>query len=126
MNDALEREVSSIKPYPDAVEAMAQLRDAGVKIGICSNLAAPYGSVVRDIFPKMHGYAFSYELGVMKPDPLIYQAVCEQMGVMPGQYFSGAIGRVFMIGDSRRCDRDGPRAVGVFGLHLDRTGLGQI
>jgi FMN phosphatase YigB (HAD superfamily) len=126
LSDALEREVSSIKPYPDAAQAMAQLRDAGVKIGICSNLAAPYGPVVRDIFPEMHGYAFSYELGVMKPDPSIYLSVCEQMGVLPGQYFSGDTGRVMMIGDSRRCDRDGPRATGICGIHLDRTGFGQI
>ncbi|WP_186511846.1 hypothetical protein [Pseudomonas marginalis] len=27
-----------------------------------------------------------------------------------------------MIGDSIRCDRDGPRAVGIMGHHLDRKG----
>lgn len=126
LNDALKREISSIKPYPDALEAMARLRDAGVKIGICSNLASPYGPVVKDVFPKMHGYAFSYELGVMKPDSRIYLSICEQMGVVPGHYFGSETGRVMMIGDSRRCDRDGPRAAGIVGLHLDRSGNGQI
>lgn len=31
-----------------------------------------------------------------------------------------------MIGDSKRCDRDGPRSVGIMGFHLDRTGRGSL
>jgi HAD superfamily hydrolase (TIGR01549 family) len=123
---ALELELSSIKPYPDAVEAISRLRDTGLRVGICSNLASPYGPVVRDLFPKMDGYAFSYELGFMKPDPNIYKDICNQMGVEPGHCFSEKIGRVLMIGDSKRCDRDGPRVAGILGFHLDRSGRGQI
>lgn len=123
---ALEMELSSVLPYPDAVEAVLRLRDAGLKLGVCSNLAAPYGPVVRNPFLNMDGYALSYELGVMKPDPVIYQSVCQQMGVTPGNYFNGEAGRVLMIGDSQRCDQDGPRSVGIMGHKLDRSGRGHI
>ncbi|EFW80292.1 Haloacid dehalogenase-like family hydrolase [Pseudomonas savastanoi pv. glycinea] len=122
LNRDLERELSSIERYPDAVEAVSRLQDAGIKVGICSNLAALYGPVVKSLFPQMDGYAFSYQLGVMKPDPTIYQSVCNQMHVEPGHLFSDGAGRVLMIGDSPRCDRDGPRAAGILGFHLDRSG----
>lgn len=119
-------EISSIEPYPDAVEAISLLKEAGIKTGICSNLASPYGPRVREIFPLMDGYAFSYEVGATKPDPSIYQSICAQMDVEPGHYFGDGLGRVLMIGDSQRCDLDGPRVVGISGFYLDRTGHGKI
>jgi HAD superfamily hydrolase (TIGR01549 family) len=126
LNRALERELSSIERYPDAVEAVSRLQNTGVKVGICSNLAAPYGPVVKSLFPQMDGYAFSYQLGVMKPDPTIYQSICNQMNVESGHLFRDGVGRVLMIGDSPRCDRDGPRATGILGYRLDRSGNGEI
>jgi FMN phosphatase YigB (HAD superfamily) len=123
---ALEVELSSIEPYPDAIKAILMLQSAGIKVGICSNLASPYGPAVRSLFRTMDGYAFSFELGVMKPDPHIYSAICLQMDVVPGHCFSEKTGHVLMIGDSPRCDRDGPRAVGIMGFHLDRNDQGNI
>jgi HAD superfamily hydrolase (TIGR01549 family) len=122
----LNRELASIQAFPDAKAAIKLLQQAGVKVGLCSNLAPPYGPVVRDLFPQLDGYAYSFELGVMKPDPAIYHSICNQIGVEPGHFFSGGRGRVWMIGDSPSCDRDGPRAVGILGHHLDRTGRGQF
>lgn len=126
LNRALQLELLSIGPYPDAVEAISRLQRAGLKTGLCSNLAAPYGAVVRKLFPDLDAYAFSYELGVMKPDPIIYQSVCNQMNVESGSYFGEKTGRVMMIGDSQRCDRDGPRAAGIMGFHLNRMRPGPI
>lgn len=126
LHQKLGTEISSIESYPDAVEAISLLKSHGIKTGICSNLASPYGSKVREIFPRMDGYAFSFEAGVMKPDLAIYRLICEQMDVEPGHYFSEGSGRVLMIGDSQDCDQDGPRAVGIAGFYLDRTGRGKI
>jgi FMN phosphatase YigB (HAD superfamily) len=122
----LERELTSIQAFPDAKTAIALLQEAGVKVGICSNLASPYGPIVREIFPQLNGYAFSFELGVMKPEPSIYRSICSQMDVEPGHVFGGERGRVVMIGDSKRCDQNGPRLVGMMGLHLDRKRQGAI
>lgn len=125
LNDALGKELASIEPYPDALEAISKLQEAGVMIGICSNLAQPFGPVIRKALAHVQCHAFSYELGVMKPTPEIYLAVCREMGVEAGHRDDGK-GRVVMIGDSRKCDRDGPGGVGIMGYHLDRSGLGQI
>ncbi|WP_122286916.1 HAD family hydrolase [Pseudomonas syringae group genomosp. 3] len=121
LNRDLERELSSIERYPDAFEAVSRLQNAGIKVGICSNLASPYGPVVKSLFPQMDGYAFSYQLGLMKPHPTIYHSICNQMNVEPGHLFRDGVGRVLMIGDSPKCDRDGPRATGILGFHLDRS-----
>lgn len=126
MNRALEQELASIEAYPDAFDAVARLLDAGIKLGICSNLAAPYGPVVTGQFPNLDGYAYSFELGVMKPEPAIYQSICNQVGIEPRHHLSGGKGGLYMIGDSKRCDQDGPRSVGIMGLHLDRKGVGPI
>lgn len=126
LNSDLQKELDSIEAFPDAVSAICMLQEEGIKVGICSNLSAPYGPVVRKRFPRMDGYALSYELGVTKPDPLIYQSICNQMSVEAGNLFNVDKGRVVMIGDSRRCDQDGPRAVGIMGFLLDRAGRGQI
>lgn len=123
---ALDVELSSITPFADALGAIQHLKEAGLKVGFCSNVASPYVPIVREIFPDIDGYAFSCELGVMKPNPAIYQAVCNQMKVEPGSYFGNGAGRVLMIGDSGRCDRDGPRLVGIMGFHLDRAGCGPV
>jgi HAD superfamily hydrolase (TIGR01549 family) len=126
LNTALKRELASIQAFPDARAAITLLQQAGVKVGICSNLAAAYGPAVRELFPKLDGYAFSYELGALKPDPAIYHSICNQIGVEPGHLFSSTRGRVLMIGDSPRCDRDGPREIGIMGYHLDRSSAGRI
>ncbi|MDC6378870.1 HAD family hydrolase [Pseudomonas graminis] len=126
LSTGLKRELASIQAFPDAKAAITLLQQAGVKVGICSNLAASYGPVVREIFPHLDGYAFSFELGVMKPEPAIYHAICNQIGVEPGHGFGSERGRVLMIGDSPSCDRDGPRAVGIMGVLLCRTGAGTI
>nr|WP_314576504.1 HAD family hydrolase [uncultured Pseudomonas sp.] len=126
LNDLLAQEIATIRPFTDAVEAVQMLREAGVKRGICSNLAQPYGPPLISLFPEMDGYALSYALGAMKPDPVIYQTAAQQLRIEPGQYFSGSGGRLVMIGDSRKCDEEGPRRVGVAGFHLDRRGAGKL
>ena len=74
--------------------------------------------------PRLDAYGFSYEIGAMKPDPIIYRSVCRDLGVQPGQQLGGD--RVVMVGDSIRCDRDGARAAGLAGFHLSRTGRGDF
>lgn len=63
---------------------------------------------------------YSYELGCANPDPEIYVATCRMMRTqLAGQ--PGA-SKVLMIGDSQRCDCDGPQSVGISGFFLDRSG----
>lgn len=80
---------------------------------------------MKKLLPDLNAYSFSYELGFTKPDPVIYRAVCHDLGVIPGHLFGGSA-QIAMIGDSPRCDQDGPRTVGIKGFHLDRSGAGAI
>lgn len=118
---SLEEELANISAFPDALEAVALLQGAGLRLGVCSNLAQPYGSSIRHLFPNLDAYGFSFEIGFVKPEPMIYQATCALLGVQPNCGL-GSQDRVVMIGDSQRCDRDGPRAVGIMGFHLQRSG----
>ncbi|GFZ62734.1 haloacid dehalogenase [Pseudomonas amygdali pv. eriobotryae] len=126
LSEALEKELSSIEPYPDAAGAIAELQDSGILVAVCSNLAQPYGPVIKGLFPNIEYHAFSFELGVTKPDPHIYQFICGQMGVDPGHCFHPEKGQVLMIGDSPKCDRDGPRDAGIMGHLLRRDTHGPI
>lgn len=126
LEDDLAREVASIRPFADGVEAVALLRAEGVRVGICSNLCEPYGAAVLQAFPDLDGYAFSYQIGAMKPDAMIYQSICNALQVTPGHLFGDQHDQIAMVGDSLKCDQDGPRGVGMLGFHLDRSGRGPV
>lgn len=116
----LDDELDSIAAFPDALSAVAALQQAGLKIGICSNLAAPYGESVRRLFPTVNATGFSYEVGATKPCPLIYESICADLGVTPGHFFDDT-GVAVMIGDSLWRDCYGARAAGINGVHLQRS-----
>jgi FMN phosphatase YigB (HAD superfamily) len=123
LDQCLEEELGSIRAYPDAVEAVGLLQDAGLRLAVCSNLAMAYGPVVERIFPHLGAYGFSYRVGVMKPQAAIYQHTCDLLNVQPENELRGQR-RIVMIGDSERCDRDGPGQVGIKGYLLRRSGDG--
>lgn len=114
LESILSAEVAGIEPYPDALAAVQMLQSQGLAVAVCSNLAYPYGAAIRRYFPHLQAYAMSYQVGATKPHRDIYQACCADLGHAPES--------VLMIGDSRSCDRDGPRAMGICGFYLDRTG----
>ncbi|HDS1692668.1 MULTISPECIES: HAD family hydrolase [Pseudomonas] len=126
LQDLLDLEFDSIKPFTDAVPALELLRKHEIKVAVCSNLAGPYCSIARRLFPELDGYALSAELGLLKPDYEMYQSVCEMLGVRPNELSRTNPDRVLMIGDSKRCDESGPRSFGISGHHLDRSGGGRF
>lgn len=117
----LQEELDSMTLFPEAQQAIDMLRQAGIRIAVCSNLASGYGPSVQRLLPDLDAYGFSYQIGAIKPDPTIYLKTCEMLGVEPAGEL-GANRRVLMIGDSPQCDRDGPRANGINGFLLNRRG----
>lgn len=112
----LVRELASIKAHEDGLYAVHKLLDAGIKVGICSNLGMPYVEPVKRLYPGL-SYSMSCEVGDMKPSLRIYQHACDQLGLQPFE--------IAMIGDSLRCDKQGPDVFGMQGFFLDRNaGLG--
>ena len=85
-------------PYPDTLEVLRGLHAAGLPVAVISNI--PWD--IREVFRRngMHElvaeYLLSYAEGVMKPDPKIFLAACERIGVAPED--------ALMIGDSDVAD----------------------
>lgn len=108
----LAEEVAGLRLFDEVSVTLRKLRTAGTRIAVCSNLAYEYGVEVHRLLPDLDAYLFSYELGVAKPDPAIYVATCTALGCKPCE--------VLFIGDSRRCDFEGPRGFGMQAGWLDR------
>ncbi|WP_372343433.1 HAD family hydrolase [Streptomyces sp. KL116D] len=86
------------RPYPDALDVLTGLRERGVRVGVVSNI----GWDLRPVFvghgldPYVDTYVMSYRHGITKPDPRLFTAACEALGVAPGD--------TLMVGDDRRAD----------------------
>lgn len=99
-------------PYPDTVDTLRWLRDAGVKVGVVSNIVWD----IRAVFARhgvdelVHSFVLSYEFGAMKPDPRIFEHACVQLGVPPAD--------TLMVGDSSVAD-GGATAVGSTFAQVD-------
>ncbi|QXW42689.1 HAD family hydrolase [Pseudomonas amygdali] len=119
----LAADLSSIQAFEDGLLAVERLQAEGIKVGIASNLAAPYGEPIRRLYPSMDAFGFSFALGAMKPHAFMYRATCELLGVGIQDV---ARNHVVMIGDSEKCDRDGPRTSGIRGFLLNRHGGGDF
>ncbi len=110
----LAEELAGLRLFAEVPQVLEQSRAAGLRLAVCSNLAAEYGPAVLGLLPGLDAYVFSYEVGLAKPEPAIFQRVCDALGCAPGE--------VVFVGDSKRCDVDGPRAFGMQARHLDRRG----
>ncbi|WP_313624744.1 HAD family hydrolase [Achromobacter sp.] len=109
----LREEIQSITLFADAAPTLLALKQRGIKVALCSNLAAPYGPPVLDLLPIEPDFcAWSYEAGAVKPQPQIYEYLCDGIACRPDE--------VLMIGDTIEADMVGPRNFGIHGYHLDR------
>ncbi len=108
-------EIASISLFSDALPVIEYLRSQGIKIAVCSNLAKPYAAPVLSLLPcELDAYAWSFEVGAVKPDPAIFSAVCKKLDLPPAE--------ILFVGDSYAADCAGPRALGMRALHLARSG----
>ncbi|UHQ21515.1 HAD family hydrolase [Lysobacter sp. 5GHs7-4] len=112
----LGEELGSIRLFPETLAVMQALAARGLKLGLCSNLAAPYAAPVLRLLPfALDAYAWSFEVGAIKPDPAIYAEVCRRLGCQPAE--------VLFVGDTPEADLHGPRRYGMRSLLLRRDGL---
>ncbi|MFF3491859.1 HAD family hydrolase [Streptomyces sp. NPDC002795] len=86
------------RPYPDALEVLAGLRERGVPVAVISNIGWDPRPVFAEhgLDPFVDAYVLSYRHGVTKPDPRLFAAACEELGVAPGD--------ALMVGDDRLAD----------------------
>ena len=116
MQTLLAEERKHLALYPEVAEVIQKLQQLQLKTAICSNLAHAYGADVRRLLPDVDATILSYEVGHAKPEMAIY-AVVEQVLNLPKE-------QILFVGDTQRCDCDGPKAYGFQAAHLQRR-LGQ-
>jgi HAD superfamily hydrolase (TIGR01662 family) len=61
--------------YPDVREAMTNLRDMGIWVGVAGNQTAQAGAILRELGLPADLIATSDDWGVSKPDPDFFQAI---------------------------------------------------
>ena len=91
---------------PDVFDVLAELHDSGVRMAILSNAGFEYGSYFR--YSPMAAFFerifVSAEMGMLKPDAEIYEAVLSELGINAGQM-------VFI--DNKETNVVAARAVGI-------------
>ncbi|MDL5199986.1 HAD family hydrolase [Streptomyces sp. ALI-76-A] len=97
-------------PYPDAAEVLRALRERGIGVGVVSNIGWDLRPVFREHGLDAHvdTYVLSYEHGIQKPDPRLFEIACAALGADPRD--------TLMVGDDRRAD-GGAAALGC-GVHF--------
>ena len=85
-------------PTPTPPRCCGALRERGIGVGVVSNIGWDLRPVFRDhgLDRYVDAYVLSYEHGIQKPDPRLFAAACEALGVDPRD--------ALMVGDDRRAD----------------------
>ncbi len=111
----VDEELSSLTLFDDVEPTMTAIMNRGVRLAVCSNLAAPYGRVLQDLLPAHPDLlrCLSYDVGAIKPDPAIYRWLEEHSGI--------AAKKMLFVGDNYIADVEGPRSVGMNALYLKRN-----
>ncbi|MBT4836448.1 MAG: HAD family hydrolase, partial [Methylococcales bacterium] len=90
-------QVSSISLYDETLQVLSQIKDAGMKISVVSNLAYPFGEPIKKLFGNyVDHFVFSYEVDCAKPDARIYEVALEKLQTTAGQ--------TVMVGDTKKAD----------------------
>ncbi|MDF2810633.1 MAG: hypothetical protein K0S56_1664 [Microvirga sp.] len=102
----LQAECASVRLRPEIERIWGSLRQIHLRIGVCSNLALPYGFPLLSALPDApDAIVFSYEVGLIKPDPAIFHLVCSRLELQPDQ--------ILFVGDTQLADIEGPRSIGM-------------
>ncbi len=117
LEEMILEDIALVKLYPETIDVLDKLGRRGVRLGLISNLSSPYCSVlddldIEDFFDEV---IFSCDAGMVKPNPGLYQLMIARLGIEAG--------RIIMTGDQKSKDCDAPKAAGMHGVHLDRSGI---
>lgn len=105
-------------PFLDTVPALEQLREAGYKIGVITNLRRNLDELCERVglSPYLDFTVGSEEAGMEKPHPRIFMAALKRVGAAPEE--------VVHVGDQIRSDVMGAQGVGMRAVLIDRSGYG--
>lgn len=107
-------EVDSWSLFPGVQEMLQQVRDLGLKMGLCSNSRSDWA--VREIAEQLgltkyfDSIVTSAAVGVRKPRPEPFQQILRLLGLQPNE--------AVMIGNSTEADIAGAKPLGIKTIHV--------
>lgn len=114
-----EHRVAAMQLFPEARETLAKLRGRGLKLVLLSN---GHGESQRqkvtrfELAAHFDAVLIEGEMGVGKPDPVVYERAMDAMGIGPGQ--------TWIIGDNLRWEVVVPQELGLTAVWVDFAGRG--
>jgi putative hydrolase of the HAD superfamily len=107
-----------IVAYDEAPAVLAELRDRGIVLAICSNWDWDLEEAIATagLTGAVDVVVSSAWIGARKPHRRMYDAVLDRIGI--------AADDALFVGDTWTCDVEGPRAAGLVPLYLRRAHLG--
>ena len=105
-------------PFNDTVPALEQLREAGYRVGIITNLRRNLDELCQRVgLASYLDFAVgSQEVGIEKPHPPIFMAALDRVNAAPEECLH--------VGDQFRSDVMGAQGVGMKAVLIDRSGFG--
>lgn len=110
---------AAIAPLPGAIEALHRLRELDVRLGLITNgaSAGQRAKIERFALAAHFDYiGIEEEVGFGKPHADAYRAALASLEATPEE--------TWMVGDKLDWDVAGAQAVGIFGIWLDKAGVG--
>jgi len=113
-----------VDPVPGSRDGLQALADTGVRLGIVSNADGMMGPRLAQLELCQVGPGIGVDIecivdsgnvGVMKPDPRIFQSAIDLLGLEPGQ--------VWYVGDMPAIDVVGARRAGIRPYLMDPLGI---
>lgn len=104
--------------YDDTYPALEALQERGLALALVTNTDAASLRGLRREFgleATFDAVVPSYEVGSLKPDPAIFEAALDRLGVPPS--------RVAMVGDSPGSDVAAAQRLGMRAVLVDRAGI---
>lgn len=104
--------IEGVIPFPDTIDVMQYFAGMGIKQGLVTNAYAPMTMRWREVkaygldkYLDREGCISAADVGYLKPDPRIFEAVLERFKLQPNE--------VVFIGDSREADIAGAQNFGM-------------
>jgi len=106
---------SAVTLYSDAVQTLVALRERGLLLGLISNCSSQAGAVLDRIglAERFDSITLSCEVGVMKPDPAIFEQACRSLGVSPLE--------CMFVADGAFTELDAAQAVGMIAVKIEQA-----
>lgn len=93
--------------HPGILPMLSGLKERKIKIGLITNCFSEEAKLIREsqLFPSFDAPCLSYEVGVRKPDPLIFHICLEKLGIPAGH--------CHYVGDGGSQELETARALGM-------------